>query len=425
MAKKTKNNITATATATATNADADFITQQEINELRERMKGIVFRMYRFFPFWGLLAENCKVSIVDGEKKGIPTACVDAYGNISFNKDFFKSLTDDQALFVLAHEIAHAAFSHIQRRSTREPFLWNVAIDYATNLLLADNFSDNKYLPDSVLLDRKWEGMSAEQIYEDIRKNSKKVKVYSMQGDLDYNGEGGDGNGENSEDGDKGSVVIRERRAEQKKDEQGWDNAIALAHARAKMQGDMPESLDRAVTQKLQSRVDWREALKQWLRFGVTRVLRDHYTFMPPSRRFVHQNIYLPSMYGNDAPKIGFAVDTSGSMGENEMAAAIAEIDEIRREFNCSLYLVECDADVHAGRWIASSESCPTSFKGGGGTDFRPVFSHIVDNKIPVDIMVYLTDGYGEFGSEPECDVLWLTTTNVKPPYGEHIQIGVG
>lgn len=401
-----------------------FATEAEIKELRERMKGIVFRMYRFFPFWGLLTENCKISVVDGKAKGIPTACVDAQGNISFDKDFLKGLSDDQALFVLAHEVGHAAFSHIDRRSTREPFMWNVAIDYAINLLLADNFSDNKYIPSDLLLDRKYEGMSAEQIYEDIRKNAKKVKVYFMSGDADFDGNKADGGGGDG-DGDGDSVIIRDRRADKKENEQGWDQAIALAHARAKMQGEMPASLDRAVTDKLQSRVDWREALKQYLRFGVTRILRDHYTFMPPNRRFVHQNIYFPSMYGNNSPKIGFAVDTSGSMGAEEMAVAIAEIDEIRRQFDCSLYLVECDADVHAGRWIGPSESCPTSFKGGGGTDFRPVFKHLEDSKVPIDIMVYLTDGYGEFGDKPEMDVLWLTTTNVKPPYGDQIQVGVG
>jgi predicted metal-dependent peptidase len=421
MAKK-KNN----STATLPNAPDVGLTDAEINELRERMKGIVFRMYRFFPFWGLLAENCKVSIVADSQ--VPTACVDRSGNIRFGAKFFKELTEDQALFVLAHEIGHAAFSHIDRRQSREPFLWNVAIDYALNLLLADNFGDQKYVPKDLLLDKKYEGMTAEQIYEDIFRNAKKIKVYSMSGDLDYNGgdDEGDGQGDSQgEDGDKDGIVIRDRRAEKKDSEQGWDQAIALSHARAKMQGDMPESLDRAVSEKLGSKVDWREALKQYLRFGVTRVLRDHYTFMPPNRRFVHQGIYLPSMYGNEAPKIGFAVDTSGSMGETEMAQAIAEIDEIRRQFNCSLYLVECDADVHEGRWISPDQSCPMQFKGGGGTDFRPVFDHLKEHRIPVDIMVYLTDGYGEFGDAPDVNVLWVTTTNVKPPYGDHIQVGVG
>jgi predicted metal-dependent peptidase len=415
--KKNTTSTTATVPAPATdNAQDVGLTPSELNELRERMKGIVFRMYRFFPFWGLLAENCKVSIVSDS--AVSTACVDRYGNIRFGAKFFKDLSEDQALFVLAHEIGHAAFSHIDRRQSRDPFLWNVAIDYAINLLLNDNFGDSKYLPKGVLLDKKYAGMSAEEIYEDVIKNAKVVKVYTMSGDLDYNGQG-------DEEGDGNGIVVRDRRAEKKQSEQGWDQAIALSHARAKMQGEMPESLDREVSRKLESRVDWREALKQYLRFGVTRIMRDHYTFMPPNRRFVHQGLYLPSMYGHDAPKIGFAVDTSGSMGEDEMSAAIAEIDEIRRQFNCPLYLVECDADVHAGRWLTPEESCPTAFKGGGGTDFRPVFEHIKDEKVPVDIMVYLTDGYGEFGDQPEVDVLWLTTTNQKPPYGEHIQVNVG
>ena len=73
MAKK-KNNSTATAAPAADNAQDVGLTPSELNELRERMKGIVFRMYRFFPFWGLLAENCKVSIKSD--KDVPTACVD-------------------------------------------------------------------------------------------------------------------------------------------------------------------------------------------------------------------------------------------------------------------------------------------------------------------------------------------------------------
>lgn len=411
MAKKTSNNTVANPPAPTVDVG---LTEAEINALRERMRGIVFSMYRFFPFWGLMTENCKVSIVSDSK--VPTACVDRYGNIRFGAKFFQGLDEHQSLFVLAHEVGHAVFSHIERCQTRDKLLWNVAIDYAINLLLSDNFGDSKYVPKDCLLDSKYAGKSAEQIYEEIIRNVKKVKVYTLQNDIDFNGD---------PNGDDDGIVIRDRRADLKDSEQGWDNAIALAHARAKMQGNMPESLDRAISDKLGCKVDWCEALRQYLRFGVTRILRDHYTFLPPNRRLVHQGLYMPSMYGNNAPRIGFAVDTSGSMGDEEMAQAIAEIDEIRRQFNCSLYLIECDAEVHKGRWITPGEACPTSFKGGGGTDFTPVFAHIKEEKIPVDIMVYLTDGYGEFGSTPEVDVIWVTTTDVKPPYGQHIQIGVG
>ena len=399
------------------------LTAEEINALCERMKGIVFRMYRFFPFWGLLAENCKVSIVKDSK--VPTACVDRYGNIQFGAKFFQALDEDKSLFVLAHEIGHAAFSHIDRRQSRDPFIWNVAIDYAINALLNDNFADKKYLPEGVLLDQKYEGMSAEEIYESLIKNAKKVKTtYFMSSDLNYKDDGDSSNGDDDGDSNSEEVTIRDRRAEKKNSEQEWDNAISLSVTRAKMQGDVPDSLDREVSSKIGSKINWTEALKQYLRFGVSRILREQYSFMPPNRRFIHRNIYLPSMYGHDAPKIGFAVDTSGSMGEAEISVAIAEIDEIRKQFNCPMYIVDCDSKVHSGRWISPSEDCPTVFKGGGGTDFRPVFEHLQDSKIPVDIMVYLTDGYGEFGEEPEMSVLWITTTNVKPPYGEHIQVNV-
>lgn len=62
--------------------------------------------------------------------------------------------------------------------------------------------------------------------------------------------------------------------------------------------------------------------------------------------------------------------------------------------------------------------------GGGGTDFRPVFSHLIDNRIPADIVVYLTDGFGEFGDDPGIETIWVMTTHEAPPWGSHVQIGV-
>ena len=62
--------------------------------------------------------------------------------------------------------------------------------------------------------------------------------------------------------------------------------------------------------------------------------------------------------------------------------------------------------------------------GGGGTDFRPVFEHIEKNRVPVDVVVYLTDGYGNFGGDPGIETIWVMTTHEVPPWGNHIQIGV-
>jgi predicted metal-dependent peptidase len=41
------------------------------------------------------------------------------------------------MFVLAHEIDHAAKKHCLRRGSRDPLAWNVACDYSNNLFLKD------------------------------------------------------------------------------------------------------------------------------------------------------------------------------------------------------------------------------------------------------------------------------------------------
>jgi len=395
------------------------ISQHDVNAARERMSGITFAMYRNFPFFALLAESCNIRMSDD----CPTACVDKHGNITFGREFMSKLNDGELIFILAHEVFHVAFAHFDRRGSRDPFLWNVAGDYAINLLVRDGMSTvigserrvpKGCIPKDILLDEKYADMSTEQIYEDIFKNVKKVKIRcSMSGDMN----------DDSDEDDGQSVSIKDARAKIPETKEGWQQAIATAMTRAKQCGKLPESLERAVGDFLKSKVDWSEQLRQMLRHGVSRINKDFYTFLPCNRRFVHQGLYIPSLVGFEAPKIAFAIDTSGSMGQDAVLQAHAEIDSIRKQFGCPVYIMSCDADVHSGEWVGPYSDLPIPV-GGGGTDFRPVFNHLVGNRIPVDIVVYLTDGYGEFGDDPGIETIWVMTTHESPPWGSHVQIGV-
>jgi len=53
-------------------------------------------------------------------------------------------------------------------------------------------------------------------------------------------------------------------------------------------------------------------------------------------------------------------------------------------------------------------------KGGGGTDFRPVFEEIAEMGLEPDALIYFTDSYGSFPTEaPTYPVLWGDITG-KP-----------
>jgi predicted metal-dependent peptidase len=396
---------------------------------------IMLAFAREFPFWGVLSERCRFSVT--EKSGVcDTACITPDGHIIFNLDFYEKLTQRQLLFLVAHELCHFIFEHSGRKGTRDHYLWNVATDYAINLMLKYQFERQEFLLSEMLLDEKYEGWNAERIYDDVVKNPpKRPKVWVA--DL-LDGEGGEGEGEDGpSDGD--IVVVRDRRVEPPKRGRGQSseehrqqvrdwirNAVCEAHATAKSQGSMPAGMERVIMGHLKPKVNWLQALRQRLRFGASRKASRDITWTVPNRRFLGSSYIFPSSIGPDSPKIAFAIDTSGSMSEDDLKQAIAELEDIRKQFNAKVYFLDCDAGVYESRWISPYEPLP-ALQGGGGTDFAPVFEHLIEKRIQPDCCVMFTDGYGSFGDDPtqKFDVLWvITNQDVQPPFGDVIRVNV-
>ena len=79
-------------------------------------------------------------------------------------EFVERISSDQLLGVLAHELMHNLLGHLEREQGRDPARWNVAIDHATNLMLEEmNFT----LPDPKCCDRRFYGLTAEEIYKQL------------------------------------------------------------------------------------------------------------------------------------------------------------------------------------------------------------------------------------------------------------------
>ena len=107
-------------------------------------------------FFGLLA--LRLQFV--ERVDIPTLAVDGK-HIFYNPDFVLSLSDKITQSAVAHEVMHCVLAHISRRGSRDPKKWNVAGDYALNQILVDS---GFTLGDNWLIDNKFKGMSADEIY---------------------------------------------------------------------------------------------------------------------------------------------------------------------------------------------------------------------------------------------------------------------
>jgi predicted metal-dependent peptidase len=411
------------------------VTREEYNIFKQDIETVCYKFSLDFPFWGVLSERCSFSLT---KHLVPTAGITKTGHILFNVDFLSRIRQENPkvygkkfLFLIAHEIAHFAFEHADRQGSRDAMLFNVAADFAINLLLNYQFEGNKdYFIEGGCLDEKYKDMSAEEIYELI-KNDSKIKE-------DF----GSGLGEDlmpglsEEDVGEGGVCVRERRVplpdlrgkspEQARQElSDWvGKATNEAFAVAKQQGKMPADFERAVSKWLKPKVDWLRALKQKMRFGISRTEKRDVTWSIPNRRFLGADYIFPSNVGPDKPKIVYAVDTSGSMSDTDLEQAIGELEDIRKKFGAKVYMIDCDANVHGSRWILPHEPLP-KLKGGGGTDFCPVFDHLIENRIKPDYCVFFTDGYGSFpDNKPPFSTLWVMTSDVSPPFGEVVRVNV-
>jgi len=175
-------------------------------------------------------------------------------------------------------------------------------------------------------------------------------------------------------------------------------------------------------------VDWRALLRQWLHDRV----KTDWSSWPYSKKHIHRGIYMPSLGVESPGHIVFAIDTSASMSEPDLANIAAELRSFRETFPCRLTVIQADAAIQQ---IQVYEDCDGTevpkalgIQGRGGTDFRPVFEWLNLQQLEgCTVVIYATDGFGTYPTrEPRCPVIWLLTSDSMPPsripFGMHARL---
>jgi predicted metal-dependent peptidase len=107
-------------------------------------------------------------------------------------------------------------------------------------------------------------------------------------------------------------------------------------------------------------------------------------------------------------KLLVALDTSGSIDDDDLRSFFGELYHIRKQ-GSEIFIVECDASIHNKYYY--SGKMPEVISGRGGTRFDEPIQYANEVFIP-DALVYFTDGCA---SKPvvECRVpiLWMITRN--------------
>ncbi|MFD5551661.1 vWA domain-containing protein [Streptomyces goshikiensis] len=203
-----------------------------------------------------------------------------------------------------------------------------------------------------------------------------------------------------------------------------------AHQRAR--GSVPAGWRRWAEQLLEPTVDWRRALSGAVREATAWAAGAvDYTYRRPSRRTpaLGGRVVLPSLR-RPLPRVAIVIDTSGSMGEDDLAAALAEVTGVLREVGVGAHRVAvlaCDADVHAVTRVTSAEQ--VTLAGGGGTDMTVGISAALALPDRPNIVVVLTDGYTPWPAEtPSCRLIaaLIGAAAPEPPsWVETVRVDLG
>lgn len=96
------------------------------------MNDIIRRVLVKFPLFG----HCVANLTIEKKESIDTACTDGQ-TMFYNPEFLAGLTNDEQVFLVAHEICHVVLNHIERSKGKNPKLWNIATDAVINACLQE------------------------------------------------------------------------------------------------------------------------------------------------------------------------------------------------------------------------------------------------------------------------------------------------
>lgn len=366
------------------------ITQTEINQATEKIVVCRIALLMDQPFWGNMAT--RLTLV--HEPIIPTMATDGR-KIYFNAKFVNSLTDLELIFVIGHEIMHAMLDHISRTDYRDKELANIAQDFAVNSILIEEHIGKK--PTKALYDVKYKNWSFEEIYEDLLKNAQYLDIEKLLDQLlDQHLDG------KSPDGSS----ISETEAQQIRDS---IKEAMISAAKSVGVGKTPMGIQRLLNNMIEPKMNWRELLQQQIESQI----KGDYTFMRPSRRSWHMDAILPRQQNEKAVDVTLAIDTSGSITEEQIRDFFSEVKGLVEQYQ-SYKINVCTWDTKLYNFQTYTEDSGEDIfsyeiHGGGGTTPSCVYNYLKDiDYIPKQLVMF-SDGFigNDFGDLDYCPVIWL------------------
>ena len=170
--------------------------------------------------------------------------------------------------------------------------------------------------------------------------------------------------------------------------------------RGTVPGEMQGLLDK-INSKEPPKFDWRGYLRRFAGGSqkvYTKKLRRKY-----NKRFEE----MAGLKIKPRKHILVAIDTSGSVSDDELREFFHEIDHINKT-GADITVLQCDTKINSVKKYSAGDT--VEIFGRGGTEFDPVIEYYNEHVRNYSCMVYLTDGECYCNVKPRGKMLWVISS---------------
>jgi predicted metal-dependent peptidase len=340
---------------------------------------------------------------------VPTLCVNGK-EVLYNAEWFDKLDIDHQVFCMAHEAMHVLLLHCAMLPRwvdsgfgpdNEPFLpniMNIAQDYLINGSLIKEGFKPPVLPGG--------GKVCHDVKYDLSYDL--VRLYI---ELKEKGDGGGPNDSMDQHlPERGEPVMTP------------SEILSAAHSHRAMSGKDSKIVESVLMKVLpKDESPWAMLRSKLQRGGAPETS----SWSRPNRHLISRGIVAPSPVSVASTPLAVVVDISGSCHAQipEFLSHVASIVQDSRTERLILLFVDTRVQKQClfDNMAEFEDACQRmEVPHGGDTDMTKGLDRVVEEAY--NRVVVITDGYTPYGKNPNIDVIWAMTTDVKPPYGEVVRI---
>ena len=378
-----------------------------------------YRLLRQEPFFAALSRK----IDKRASTAIPTAGVrvnpeTGHFEMLYNPEFFEKLPDDQKQGVLMHEFYHLVFEHVTGRLPEGgmTMIWNQATDLAINSHLIGKLPEGALIPGEKYFEGFPIGATADQYLELLKQ---KQKEQEENGEGQGQGQQGEGEGEPGnghpnpgtwddhsgwgETDNTTNEIAKERLKEAVK-------KAAEEASRGSGWGSVSNKMREEILDRITTKVDWRKVLRYFIK--TSQKANKRATIKKINRRYAYVH---PGKKVQRQAKIAVAVDQSGSVDNQMLAAFFSELNQLAKlaEFT----VIPFDDEVFEEKIYTwkKGETRKRERVLTGGTNFDAPTEYVNNNNF--DGLIILTDMYAPKPKRCKVQRMWMTTEEcMRHPY---------